>query len=250
MKLRYKVTLLAAALAFTANNAMADAAAFQNDDDRAVYAFGVSFAKSFEEFFKEQNDLGMKIDNAQLIAGVQDTLAGKSKLTDQEVQQSIQQLQNRLKDKLQKQAEQEEKAKAEQAVKNAADGASYREEFAKQPNVVKTDSGLLFRIDQPGTGANPVDSDTIVVNYKGSLIDGTVFDSSYERNQPVTFPLQNVIPGWREGLTHAQKGGKVTLVIAPELAYGEQGVGEIPGNSTLVFEVELLDINPQVEPAK
>ncbi|NXC23397.1 FKB1A protein, partial [Corythaeola cristata] len=101
---------------------------------------------------------------------------------------------------------------------------------------------LLYQVEKEGTGDAPKDSDTVVVNYKGTLIDGTEFDNSYTRGEPLSFRLDGVIPGWTEGLKHVKKGGKIKLVIPPNLAYGKNGVPGIPANSTLVFDVELLDI--------
>ena len=106
----------------------------------------------------------------------------------------------------------------------------------------KTESGLLYQVEKPGAGEAPKDSDTVVVNYKGTLTDGTEFDNSYTRGEPLSFRLDGVIPGWTEGLKHIKKGGKIKLVIPPALAYGKTGVPGIPANSTLVFDVELLDV--------
>lgn len=106
----------------------------------------------------------------------------------------------------------------------------------------KTASGLLYKVENAGTGDAPKDSDTVVVNYKGTLADGTEFDNSYKRGEPLSFRLDGVIPGWTEGLKQIKKGGKITLVIPPELAYGKAGVPGIPANSTLIFDVELLDV--------
>lgn len=110
---------------------------------------------------------------------------------------------------------------------------------------MKTSStGLVYQVVEAGKGEAPKDSDTVVVNYKGTLIDGKEFDNSYTRGEPLSFRLDGVIPGWTEGLKNIKKGGKIKLVIPPELAYGKAGVPGIPPNSTLVFDVELLDVKP------
>lgn len=122
-------------------------------------------------------------------------------------------------------------------------GMKFLENFAKESGVQKTESGLAFKVLSEGKGANPTASDTVEVHYHGTLIDGTVFDSSKERGQPVTFPLNRVIKGWTEGVQKIKEGGKIKLVIPSDLAYGDSGAPpKIPGGSTLVFEVELLKI--------
>jgi FKBP-type peptidyl-prolyl cis-trans isomerase FkpA len=126
---------------------------------------------------------------------------------------------------------------------------AYMAKAAAEPGAMKTDSGLIYREQRAGAGASPKDSDTVRVNYRGTLIDGTEFDSSYKRNEPAQFPLNGVIKCWTEGLQKMKVGGKATLVCPSDLAYGDQGRPSIPGGATLVFEVELLDI-VAAEPAK
>jgi FKBP-type peptidyl-prolyl cis-trans isomerase FkpA len=119
----------------------------------------------------------------------------------------------------------------------------YLEKAAAQPGAVKTASGLVYRELSPGSGGSPRATDTVTVNYKGTLIDGTEFDSSYARNEPAVFPLNRVIPCWTEGLQKMKVGGKSQLVCPANIAYGEQGSPPtIPGGATLIFEVELLRI--------
>ena len=108
--------------------------------------------------------------------------------------------------------------------------------------VVETESGLQYKIEVEGTGIAPEETDTVEVNYEGRLIDGTVFDSSYDRGESVRFPLNRVIKGWTEGLTYAKEGGKIQLYVPAELGYGQRGSGPIPGNSTLIFDIELVKV--------
>ncbi|EOC1288010.1 FKBP-type peptidyl-prolyl cis-trans isomerase [Cronobacter muytjensii] len=252
MKSLFKVTLLATtmAVAFNApltfaapaaqqqNAAAADSkAAFQNDDQKSAYALGASLGRYMENSLKEQEKLGIKLDKNQLIAGVQDAFADKSKLSDQEIEQTLQAFETRVKGAAQAKVEKD-------ATENEAKGKAYREKFAKEKGVKTSSTGLLYKVEKEGTGAAPKESDTVVVNYKGTLIDGQEFDNSYKRGEPLSFRLDGVIPGWTEGLKNIKKGGKIKLVIPPELAYGKNGVPGIPANSTLVFDVELLDINP------
>ena len=126
---------------------------------------------------------------------------------------------------------------------------AYLDKAAAEPGAMKTDSGLIYREQRAGTGDSPKETDTVKVNYRGTLVDGTEFDSSYKRNEPAQFPLNGVIKCWTEGLQKMKPGGKATLVCPSDLAYGDQGRPSIPGGATLVFEVELLEI-AAAEPAK
>ncbi len=249
MKSLFKVTLMATTMALTLNTSVASAveaaktavapatinSEFKNADQQSAYALGASLGRYMDNSLKEQQKLGIKLDKNQVIAGVQDAFASKSKLTDEEIEKTLQGFEARVKVSA--------KAKMEQDAKENADkGAKYREDFAKQKDVKKMASGLLYKVEKAGTGDAPKDSDTVIVNYKGTLTDGTEFDNSYKRGEPLSFRLDGVIAGWTEGLKQIKKGGKITLVIPPELAYGETGVPGIPVNSTLVFDVELLDV--------
>ncbi|EEK3490465.1 FKBP-type peptidyl-prolyl cis-trans isomerase [Salmonella enterica] len=250
MKSLFKVTLLATTMAvamhapitFAADAAKPAAtadskAAFKNDDQKAAYALGASLGRYMENSLKEQEKLGIKLDKDQLIAGVQDAFADKSKLSDQEIEQTLQTFEARVKSAAQAKMEKD-------AADNEAKGKTFRDAFAKEKGVKTSSTGLLYKVEKECTGEAPKDSDTVVVNYKGTLIDGKEFDNSYTRGEPLSFRLDGVIPGWTEGLKNIKKGGKIKLVIPPELAYGKTGVPGIPANSTLVFDVELLDIKP------
>ncbi|OBX79526.1 peptidylprolyl isomerase [Moraxella atlantae] len=138
---------------------------------------------------------------------------------------------------------------AKQIEATAADNAQQAEQFlrdnAKQAGVRTTASGLQYQILKAGTGARPTTSDNVKVHYEGKLIDGTVFDSSYKRGEPVTFPLNQVIAGWREGVPLMQVGAKYRFFVPPALGYGAAGNAEIEPNSVLIFDIELLQINPK-----
>jgi FKBP-type peptidyl-prolyl cis-trans isomerase len=123
-------------------------------------------------------------------------------------------------------------------------GEAYLKENAKKEGVKTTASGLQYKITKEGEGKSPKATDTVVVHYKGTLLDGTEFDSSYKRNEPAEFPLNRVIPGWTEGLQLLKEGGKATLTIPSDLAYGKQGTpgGPIGPDETLIFEVELIKV--------
>jgi FKBP-type peptidyl-prolyl cis-trans isomerase len=140
-------------------------------------------------------------------------------------------------------------AKEKKSAANLAAGKAFLAENGKKAGVTVTASGLQYEVITAGTGAKPSASDTVKVNYEGKLIDGKVFDSSYQRGEPATFPLSNIIPGWTEGLQLMQVGSKYRFYLPPELAYGEQGAGDtIEPNSVLVFDIELLSIETPAAP--
>ena len=168
---------------------------------------------------------------------VEDTFADKeSRLTEEEIRDTIAKLQTRS----------QEKQKAEQDAateKNKAAGAAYLAENGKKEGVVTTESGLQYKQVTAGDGAKPAAEDTVTVHYKGTLIDGTVFDSSYDRGEPIEFPVNGVIKGWTEALLMMKAGAKWKLFIPSDLAYGERGAGgSIPPSATLIFEIELLEV--------
>lgn len=143
------------------------------------------------------------------------------------------------------QKEQEEKFVQDmqnKAEENKAAGEAFLAENAKKEGVQVTDSGLQYKVIEAGTGKSPKATDIVEVNYEGKLIDGTVFDSSYERGEPIEFPLNQVIAGWTEGLQLMKEGGKYEFYIPADIAYGEAGNAGIEPNSTLIFTVELLSV--------
>jgi FKBP-type peptidyl-prolyl cis-trans isomerase FklB len=173
-----------------------------------------------------------------LFSGIRDALAGKPQLNPDQVKQVMEQFE--------KDMEQKQK---EAADKNAAEGAKFLEENKKKPGVKTTADGLQYKVLKEGNGATPKPTDIVTVNYRGTLIDGTEFDSSYKRGQPATFSLGGVIKGWSEGLQLMKVGSKYQFFIPSSLAYGNRAVGpDIGPNSTLIFEVELLDAKPGPTP--
>ena len=124
-------------------------------------------------------------------------------------------------------------------------GAKYMQEISRNKSVYTTQSGLKYRKVKEGNGKHPKATDRVKVHYTGTLIDGTKFDSSIDRGEPITFPLNQVIPGWTEGLQLMDEGSTYMLYVPYNLGYGEQPAGSIPAGSTLIFEVELLEINPK-----
>jgi FKBP-type peptidyl-prolyl cis-trans isomerase FkpA len=196
----------------------------KTDDDKTLYAIGAVIAKQLGVF-------NLTPAEAQMVKrGLEDQLAGKKLAVEPEgYQQKISQLaQARMKVT-------EDKLKAKQQ--------SFYDQAAKEKGAEKTASGLIYIQQQEGKGAQPKETDTVKVHYTGTLVDGTVFDSSVKRGQPAEFGLNQVIKCWTEGVAKMKVGGKAKLVCPSSIAYGDQGrPPQIPGGATLVFQVELLDI--------
>lgn len=178
------------------------------------------------------------VDSDQFMQGFVDAF-NKTSAIDQATKEKIIQL---------FQMEQQAKQKAKTAQKsgeNLAKGTAFLENNKKNTDVVTTPSGLQYKIVKQGQGEHPKATDVVKVHYHGTLIDGTVFDSSVQRNEPATFPLNRVIPGWTEGVQLMTPGSKYIFYIPSNLAYGDRETGAIAPGSTLIFEVELLEINPK-----
>ena len=207
-----------------------EAVTLDDQNSKFSYAVGVDVARSLAQ-------VEGRIDGAAFKAGFGDALAKADiKLTDAEMTE----VKNAVSAELQAEQKAADEAKSTEAV---AKGTAYREQNAMRDEVTTTESGLQYEVLTEGDGAKPAATDTVKVHYKGTLIDGTEFDSSYSRGQPATFPLNGVIKGWTEGVALMPVGSKYKFVIPPELAYGERGAGaRIGPNETLVFEVELLEI--------
>jgi len=196
--------------------------------DKASYSIGLNIGRNF----KKQN---VELNPDALSAGVKDALSGKKPALDENQERDA--MMNFQKEMMDKQKVMGEK--------NAADGKKFLDDNKKKEGVKTTASGLQYKVVKEGTGAAPKAADTVTVDYKGTLIDGTEFDSSYKRGQPATFPLNGVIKGWTEGLQLMKPGGKYQFFIPAELAYGSRAMGaDIAPNSTLIFEVELKSVQP------
>lgn len=198
--------------------------------DKVSYALGIGIGRQLSQM----GAADLNIDDFAL--AIKDVIAGDLKLGDAEAQQIVQEFF----------AKQEEKQKAEAAEKGKAakqDGEKFLAENGKKEGVITTASGLQYQVLREGNGQSPKATDTVECHYEGTLIDGTKFDSSYDRGQTATFPLNQVIAGWTEGLQLMKEGGKYRFFIPYELGYGERGAGaSIPPFSTLVFDVELVSV--------
>jgi len=200
-----------------------------NQKDKISYALGADMGNNLKKF-----EVDVNIDF--YTKGMKDALSGgKVLLTEQEIRSIIMAMQKDL------QAKQQEKMKA-QGEKNKKDGETYLAENKKKEGVTALPSGLQYKVITEGKGNTPKDTDTVTVHYKGTLVDGTEFDSSYKRNEPASFPVTGVIKGWTEALKLMKEGAKWQLFIPANLAYGESGRPSIPPNSVLIFEVELIKI--------
>ncbi|GHV77024.1 peptidyl-prolyl cis-trans isomerase [Spirochaetia bacterium] len=192
-------------------------------DADTSYAFGVALGADFKQ-------AGLNFNYDALVSGLRDTLEGKeTRIT---LEEAIPLIQAAMQEAMTRQTE-----------ANRQKGVDFLTENGKNPGVMTTASGLQYELITPGTGPKPQASDTVSVHYEGTLLDGSVFDSSYTRGEPAEFPLEDVIPGWTEGIQLMEVGSTYRLVIPSDLAYGESGAGNfIPPNSTLIFKVELLGI--------
>ncbi len=206
-----------------------DATQLTTLEQKANYIIGQNIGRNLKNG-------GLTIEPDAMALALNDVRDGKpSRISDEEMQKIMQEVQEKA---IAKQEEEQKKLSED----NLAKGKAFLEENKTKEGVMTTESGLQYKVVSAGTGAKPKSTDTVTVNYTGKLIDGTVFDSSEKHGQAATFPLDGVIPGWTEGLQLMPKGSKYEFYIPSELAYGSGGQGPIPPSSTLVFEVELLDI--------
>jgi len=201
--------------------------------DKLSYAIGLSIGKTLK---RDEADVATSI----LVRAIKDVLAdGKLLLTDQEMQTTLTAFQADIRKKSEMRAEQ-------LAENNKKEGEAFLAQNKTKEGVVVLPSGLQFKVLEEGTGPKPAAADTVVVNYRGTLLNGTEFDSSYKRNQPATFGVTQVIKGWTEALQLMPVGSKWQIFIPSDLAYGPRGAGrDIGPNSTLVFEVELVSVQPK-----
>jgi FKBP-type peptidyl-prolyl cis-trans isomerase len=183
---------------------------------------------------------GVPLDPDALAAGIRDANAGgEARLNEEERRASLTALQNRMRNA-------EQVSREAEAAKNLAAANAFLEANRVKEGVTTLPSGLQYKVLTEGSGPKPATTDIVTVHYRGTLIDGTEFDSSYSRNEPATFPLNRVIKGWTEGLQLMSEGAKWELYIPPDLGYGPQGAGaKIPPQSALVFEVELIKAKAQ-----
>ena len=204
--------------------------AFQTPKEKQSYSIGADIGNKL----KSQS---IDVDPDALAQGLKDAISGnKLLMTEQEIKESLSSLQKEM---MEKQAERTKQL----SEKNKKEGDTFLAENRKKEGVKTLPSGLQYKVITEGTGKTPKAEDTVITNYRGTLIDGTEFDSSYKRGQPATFPVKGVIPGWTEALQLMKEGSKWELFIPASLAYGERGAGNLIGPyTTLIFEIELISV--------
>jgi len=216
----------------------ADGTNVLNDEKgRVSYAIGMSVGHDLQNV---QNQ-GFGVDADLVARGVKDALSGSTLLTPEQAQETLMAFRKEF-------AAMQQKKREELAVKDKAEGDVFLATNKNNPGVVTLPDGLQYKVLTNGSGAMPTNTDTVTVNYRGTLLDGTEFDSSYKRGQPAKFPVTGVIRGWTEALLKMNVGSKWQLFVSPELAYGERGRPGIPPNSVLVFEIELLSTQSSPPP--
>jgi FKBP-type peptidyl-prolyl cis-trans isomerase FklB len=208
----------------------------KDSKDKVSYSIGLDIGNTFK---RQKLDINLEV----LFAGLKDAISGATPLmTEDQVKETLAAFSKEMMEK--QAAERKVTAEANEAV-----GKKFLAENKTKPGVKTTASGLQYKVLKEGTGPSPKTTDSVVANYKGTLIDGKEFDSSYKRNEPATFPVSGVIKGWTEALQLMKVGSKYQLFVPPDLAYSSRGAGpDIGPNATLIFEVELVGIKPPANP--
>ena len=207
-------------------------------EQKFSYALGVQFGAQIGQEMKQK---GLEVDAGMISQAIHDVLTGsKLQLSNDDMRAAVEDFRNKKLAERKVLAEKNQKASDEFLSKNK-----------KAKGVKETPSGLQYKVLKAGTGKSPTKTDTVLVNYKGMLISGAEFDSSYKRGAPAKFPLNSVLKGWQEALPMMKEGAKWEIYVPPQLAYGLNGVGNAIGpNETLIFDIELLDINPPATKTK
>ena len=232
-RMKYRLTLVLS-LCGSLSGLAIEKADLEDASTKRSYGLGANYGKSL-------NRGSIEIDVQSFMDGLKDGIAGKSLLSDTEIQAVIDSINQEIR-------ERQKRKQEELAEKNKKDGEDFLAANSQKDGVVALDSGLQYKIIREGNGDIPKATDKVKVHYRGTLIDGTVFDSSYERGVPAEFFVRGVIKGWTEALQRMKTGAKWQLYIPSELAYGERGTATIGPNATLLFDVELLDITTTPKP--
>jgi FKBP-type peptidyl-prolyl cis-trans isomerase FklB len=244
MKLAVITTTFGLALAMCAGAAegtapakpAADSGPVKTPKEKNSYMLGMNLGKQLKQNYVD-------LDYDVYMRGLKDAIGGKELLNEEQFREAMMAFQQDVREKMMA----KRKAEADKAKKA---GEDFLAENKKKEGIVTTDSGLQYKVETKGTGKKPTTGDTVVCHYRGTLIDGTEFDSSYKRGQPAEFPVTGVIKGWTEALQLMPVGSKWKLFIPSNLAYGENGSPpKIAGGAALIFDIELIDIKPTPPPA-
>ena len=228
-----KIVLTASALMCAGT--VAFAGELDTQQAKESYSMGASVGNYLSDQIYKQSKLGLSADMALIEQGFQDAIRGKSKLSDEDMLKFL----NSRAEKLNKL---DVAAKEKMAKENKAKATKFLAENAKKKGVTVTKSGLQYEVLRKGSGATPRIEDVVTVGYTGNLMDGTVFESTYEAKQPARFVVMSIIPGLEEGLKLMKEGAQFRFTIPANLAYGEFGAGQIPPESPLIFELELIKV--------
>lgn len=230
MKSTYRAGLSVLLLTVSAGGVHAQDAALETELAKYSYAMGYSIGSQVLNQFGSEN---IELDAEAFARAMRDAISRSEPALEPGEMQAV------VMARREKEAA-EQQALAESAIEA---GEAYLEENAAREGVVTTDSGMQYEVLEAGSGKQPAASDTVVVHYRGTLLDGTEFDSSHDRGEPATFALEGIIPGWQEALQLMQEGAKWRVVLPSDLAYGPRGAGgRIGPNETLIFEIELIEV--------
>jgi FKBP-type peptidyl-prolyl cis-trans isomerase FkpA len=214
----------------------------EDQQQKQSYALGASLGQISKDQMATQQQYLIEYDKAIVVKGFIAALQGQSQLDKEQVLAMTRSIETQVR-------EQKQLLKSQKGEINQAEGKEFLANNAKREGIIETASGLQYEVLRQGKGAKPNAFDTVKVHYQGTLLNGTEFDSSYARKEPATFPLNRVIRGWTEGLQLMSVGAKYKFYVPADLAYGARNTGKIGSYSTLIFEVELLDITNKTQPA-
>jgi len=231
--MKFRSFVVATCLLFAVQGFAQDKTDLKDQKEKLNYVIGVDIGKALQK-------QGVPIDPELVAKGIKDAVSGgKLLMTDHEIQETMMAFQKEMRAK-------QEEANKQAGEKNKKEGQTFLEANKTKEGITTLPSGLQYKVVKAGTGKRPKATDTVVTHYKGTLLDGNEFDSSYKRNQPATFKVNGVIRGWTEALQLMEEGAKWILYVPATLAYGDRGAGQKIGpHATLIFEVELISIQEQ-----
>lgn len=223
---------------------------FEDTNIKDSYTIGIGAGKSMKANLDSIDGSGIELDLEVVAQAFTDGLKGESQLDDKTIADTMDAFRARINEAMQAQRAAEAEEQNKVAVENKIKGAEFLAANKAKEGVVTTESGLQYKVLQAGTGKSPLATDKVKVHYTGTLTDGTKFDSSRDRGEPSSFGVSRVIKGWTEALQLMKEGSQWELYIPADIAYGDAGRPKIPGNSVLIFDVELIEVISAAEPAR